>query len=63
MSVPTNTINGYLIKQIGTDQWWIADASDENVAGPFTSEQSAIEVASVFQDLPAAPARKGKSKS
>ena len=58
-----NSVNGYLIKQIQSGAWWITDSSEENVAGPFSSEQDAIAVASVLQDQPTAPARRGNKKT
>ena len=58
-----NSVNGYLIKQIQPGAGWITDASEESVAGPFSSEQDALAVASVLQDQPAAPARRGNKKS
>ncbi|MEB0204244.1 hypothetical protein [Pseudomonas sp. CCC3.1] len=59
----TNSTNGYLIKNVSPGEWWIVDSSEEKVAGPFTSEQTVIEVASVFQDQPEPPARRRNSKS
>lgn len=58
-----NSINGYLIKNVSPSEWWIVDSSGEKVAGPFTSEHAAVEVASVFQDQPEPPARRRNSKS
>ncbi|MFJ7882877.1 hypothetical protein ACIQYF_05095 [Pseudomonas sp. NPDC096917] len=59
----TNSINGYLIKNVSPNEWWIVAPSEEKVAGPFTSEQAAIEVASVFQDQPEPAARRRNRKS
>lgn len=59
----TNTINGYTIKQNPAGEWWMVDLANENVAGPFASEQAAIEIASVFQDQPAPPARRRNKKT
>ena len=56
-------VNGYLIKQLQTDAWWVLDSTDEPIAGPFGSEAAAIEVASVLQDQPSAPVRKRKNNS
>ena len=58
-----NSVNGYLIKQIQPGVWWITDSCDENIAGPFNSEQDAVAVASVLQDQPAAPVRRGNKKN
>jgi hypothetical protein len=58
----TNSINGYLIKNVSPNEWWISDSSEEKVAGPFESEQAAIEVASVLQDQPTPAARRRNSK-
>ncbi|WP_347900663.1 hypothetical protein [Pseudomonas purpurea] len=52
------SVNGYLINQAKDGQWWVDSANGENIAGPFPSEALAIEVASVFQDQPAAPRRR-----
>ncbi|NVZ29508.1 hypothetical protein HX881_28430 [Pseudomonas gingeri] len=56
MSAAKN-VNGYLINQAKDGQWWVAGVDGENIAGPFPTEELAIEVASVFQDTPA-PATK-----
>ncbi|MBN3865054.1 hypothetical protein HCU66_22830 [Pseudomonas frederiksbergensis] len=56
------SINGYLINQAKDGQWWIDSVGGENIAGPFPTEALAIEVASVLQDQPAAPKRRGKDK-
>ena len=53
------SFNGYLIVQAKDGQWWVNSASDENIAGPFPTEALAIEVASVLQDQPSAPKRRG----
>lgn len=63
MSATANSINGYLIKNVSPNQWWITDSADEQVAGPFESEQAAVEVASVLQDQPAPAARRRNNKS
>ncbi|MGE8186210.1 hypothetical protein [Pseudomonas sp. NPDC086278] len=57
------SVNGYLINQAKDGQWWVDSASGENIAGPFPTEALAIEVASVLQDQPAGPKRRGKDKS
>ncbi|MEB0046732.1 MULTISPECIES: hypothetical protein [unclassified Pseudomonas] len=56
------SVNGYLINQAKDGQWWVDNATGENIAGPFPSEALAIEVATVLQDQPAAPKRRGKDK-
>lgn len=58
-------VNGYLIKQLQTDAWWVLESTDEPIAGPFGSEAAAIEieVANVLQDQPSAPVRKRKNNS
>jgi hypothetical protein len=54
------SVNGYQIKKLQDGQWWVCGVDDEAVAGPFTSENSAIEVAAVFQDTPAPRRRTDK---
>ncbi|PAA27428.1 hypothetical protein CJU73_15845 [Pseudomonas fragi] len=56
----TISVNGYEIKPDASSQWCVFSASGENVAGPFSSQQAAAEVASVFQDQPEPAARRGK---
>nr|WP_314581255.1 hypothetical protein [uncultured Pseudomonas sp.] len=56
------SVNGYQIKKLQDAQWWLVGLDEEAVAGPFASEASAIEVASVFQDTPA-PRRRADKKS
>jgi len=51
-------VNGYLIKKLQDGQWWVSDASGEAIAGPFASENAAVEVAAVLQDQPKAPVRR-----
>ncbi len=51
------SVNGYLIKKLSDGQWWLVGHDQEAVAGPFASEASAIEVASVFEDTPAPRSR------
>jgi len=53
------SVNGYLIVQAKDGQWWVNSASDEKIAGPFPAEALATEVASVLQDQPPAPKRRG----
>jgi hypothetical protein len=53
-------VNGYEIKKL-QDGWWLIGHDGEQVAGPFPSESSAVEVASVFEDS-AAPARRSQKK-
>lgn len=53
------SVNGYLINKAKDGQWWVDSASGENIAGPFPTEALAIEVASVLQDTPPAPKRRG----
>jgi len=62
MSV-AKSVNGYQINQAKDGQWWVDSAAGENIAGPFPTEALAIEVASVLQDQPAGPKRRGKDKS
>ncbi|RON51673.1 hypothetical protein [Pseudomonas frederiksbergensis] len=62
MSV-AKSVNGYLINQAKDSQWWVDSVAGENIAGPFPTEALAIEVASVLQDQPAGPKRRGKDKS
>ena len=57
----TKSVNGYLIKNVGPNEWCMVAPSGEHVAGPFPSEKAAIEVAEVFEDL-AGPAPRGRSK-
>lgn len=57
----TKHVNGYLIKNVSSKEWWMVAPSGEHVAGPFPSEKSAVEVAEVFEDL-AGPAPRGRSK-
>ncbi|MGO1274339.1 MAG: hypothetical protein ACTMK5_21520 [Pseudomonas helleri] len=57
----TKSVNGYLIKNVSSKKWWMVAPSGENIAGPFSSEKAAIEVAEVFEDL-AGPAPRGRSK-
>ena len=56
------SVNGYQIKKLHDGQWWLVGHDEEAVAGPFASESSAIEVASVFQDT-APPRRRADKKS
>lgn len=56
------SVNGYLINQAKDGQWWVDSVGGENIAGPFPTEVLAIEVASVLQDQPAGPKRRGKDK-
>ena len=55
-------VNGYQIKKLQDGQWWLVGHEGEAVAGPFSSETSACEVASVFEDTPA-PSRRTDKKS
>ncbi|MDD1964448.1 hypothetical protein ACIPO9_26280 [Pseudomonas sp. NPDC090203] len=52
-------VNGYQIKKMQDGGWWLIGHDGEQVAGPFPSESSAVEVASVFEDL-APRSRPGK---
>lgn len=56
------TVNGYLIKKLPDDQWWVCATEAEAVAGPFASESAAIEVAAVLQDQPKAARRRPAGK-
>lgn len=56
------TVNGYAIKKLADNQWWVCGIGDEAVAGPFPTESLAIEVASVFEDTPA-PRRRSDAKN
>lgn len=51
-------VNGYLINKLQDGQWWVSDAGGEAIAGPFSSEAAAIEVAAVLQDQPKAHSRR-----
>ncbi|MET0126496.1 MAG: hypothetical protein ABW209_13415, partial [Pseudomonas caspiana] len=51
-------VNGYLIKKLQDGQWWACSAEGEAIAGPFISEEAAIEVAAVLQDQPKAARRR-----
>ena len=51
-------VNGYLIKQLQDAQWWVCSTAGEAIAGPFATEQSAVDVASVLQDQRVAPLRR-----
>ncbi|MCD5980186.1 hypothetical protein [Pseudomonas quasicaspiana] len=55
-------INGYLIKKLQDGQWWACSAEDEAIAGPFGSEEAAVEVAAVLQDQPKAARRRPGNK-
>ncbi|MCQ2996930.1 hypothetical protein NLO88_24485 [Pseudomonas syringae] len=55
-------INGYLIKKLQDGQWWACSAEDEAIAGPFSSEEAAVEVAAVLQDQPKASRRRTGNK-
>ncbi|MBV4473460.1 hypothetical protein N8H74_04985 [Pseudomonas sp. B2M1-30] len=55
-------INGYVVDKAKDGQWHISAANGEHIAGPFPSEAMAVEVASVFEDTPAAPKRRGKDR-
>ncbi|WP_314915259.1 hypothetical protein [Pseudomonas helleri] len=57
----TKSVNGYLIKNVSSKEWWMVAPSGEHIAGPFSSEEAAIEVAEVFEDL-AGLAPRGRSK-
>ena len=56
----TISVNGYEIKPDNSGQWCVFAASGENVAGPFSSQQAAADVAAVFQDQPEPAARRSK---
>lgn len=56
------TVNGYLIRAEADGNWWIIGIGDEKVAGPFSDERQAGEVAAVLQDLPAKPVRQKKPR-
>ncbi|SEN17855.1 hypothetical protein SAMN04487857_11161 [Pseudomonas sp. ok272] len=53
------SVNGYLITKAKDGQWWVDSNGGEHIAGPFPTEALAIEVASVLQDTPPAPKRRG----
>jgi hypothetical protein len=57
------SVNGFLINQAKDGQWWVDSEGGENIAGPFPTEASAIEVASVLELEHPAPKRRGKDKS
>ncbi|MFJ4193905.1 hypothetical protein [Pseudomonas sp. NPDC089534] len=52
-------INGYLVSKAKDGQWWISNAKGEQVVGPLPTEAMAVEVASVFEDTPPGPKRRG----
>ncbi|MBH2031340.1 MAG: hypothetical protein I8H93_06110 [Pseudomonadales bacterium] len=56
------SVNGFLINQ-AKDGWWVFDANGESIAGPFPTEASAIEVASVLQLEHPPTKRRGKDKT
>jgi len=55
------SVIGYLIYILIDGLWWVSDASGEAIAGPFTTETAAIEVAAVLQDQPKAHSRRRSS--
>ena len=57
------SVNGYLINQAKDGQWWVDSVGGENIAGPFPTEASAIEVASVLQLEHPTVKRRGKDKN
>ncbi|MCU1729433.1 hypothetical protein NTD86_20885 [Pseudomonas sp. 7P_10.2_Bac1] len=61
MSAAKN-VNGYLIKNVSPNEWWMITPAGEKVAGPFPTEKMTVEVAEVFEDL-APPARSRNSQS
>lgn len=56
-------VNGYLIKKLQDSQWWACSADGEAIAGPFASEEAAVEVAAVLQDQPKAARRRPSNKA
>jgi len=56
------TVNGYTIKKLADNQWWVCGMGDEAIAGPFPTESLAVEVAAVFEDTPA-PRRRSDPKN
>ena len=58
------SVNGFLIKQAEDGQWWIHNfGGGEIITGPFPTEASAIEVASVLQLEHPPVKRRGKDKT
>jgi len=58
------SVNGFLIKQAEDGQWWIYNfGGGEIITGPFSTEASAIEVASVLQLEHPTVKRRGKDKT
>ncbi|MFT5782275.1 MAG: hypothetical protein ACI9EB_001662 [Pseudomonas sp.] len=49
-----HSANGFIVAQIKSE-WWVCREKGEQIAGPFTSETLAREVAAVLQDQPAPP--------
>lgn len=54
-------VNGYTIKQVQDGAWWIRTQQGEEIAGPFTTQEQACEVAAVLQDQPPPPSRRRAS--
>ncbi|MDO9321987.1 MAG: hypothetical protein Q7U01_10180 [Pseudomonas sp.] len=52
-----HSVNGNIVSQI-KGEWWVCREKGEQIAGPFTSETLAREVAAVLQDQPAPPPRR-----
>ncbi|MHC8400837.1 hypothetical protein ACYZTX_15525 [Pseudomonas sp. MDT1-17] len=57
------SVNGFLINQAKDGQWWVDSVGGENIAGPFPTEASAIEVASVLELEHPTVKRRGKDKT
>nr|WP_137817904.1 hypothetical protein [Pseudomonas sp. 2FG] len=57
------TVNGYLISQASDGNWWVCTANAEQIAGPFTTEKQAAEVAEVLQDQPPPPRRRSDPRA
>lgn len=56
-------VNGYLIQKLQDGQWWACSTEGEAIAGPFTTENAAAEVAAVLQDQPKAARRRPGNKT
>ncbi|MES2819891.1 MAG: hypothetical protein V4812_13000 [Pseudomonadota bacterium] len=52
------SVNGYSIQAKTSGDWWICTEQGEDIAGPFSTQEQACEVAAVLQDQRPAPARR-----
>jgi hypothetical protein len=49
-----HSVNGNIVTKVN-NEWWVCREKGEQIAGPFSSESLAREVAAVLQDQPAPP--------